>query len=290
MHEQWYANQVLSIVGTSLQIDQATINRTRPHLSKDRIEVDLRRPLPTSVCVGTLDDKGNPVGGYDQAVEYEEIPEYCLQCKHQGHSIYDCVYNEKNKGKGKEKNSRIAKDHEGHNQNQKAKPVAKNNTGEEGGNRKQNINQKAIKQVYKVTKDNNIVVPKVATVGTNDAIGICDSTSASTNDINNATMKVSNTTKDNDNVVAPKDDMATSRDAQMNVSDTPIVNSGKNTTNSGRSSSASPNISTKDITKQEKGNMMEGPLATSKCQKESSLSRKNPDLRKFLQEEVYVGE
>ncbi|OIT06773.1 hypothetical protein A4A49_37095, partial [Nicotiana attenuata] len=199
------------------------------------------------ICMngGTLDDGGNPLGGYDQAVEYEGILEYYLQCKHQENSIHDCVYNEKNTGKRKEKTQEPAKDHEGHNQNQKAKPLAKNNIGEEG----------------------------VAIVGTNDAIIIPDSTSASTNVINNATIKVSNTTKANDNFVSPKDDTATSRDAQMNVSNTPIVNSGKNTTNGGRPSSASPDISTKDITKHDKVNMMEGQLAvTNAMEKELMLS------------------
>ncbi|MCE5166418.1 hypothetical protein HAX54_019152, partial [Datura stramonium] len=38
---------------------------------------------PKLEILGILDEEENPVGGYEQSIEYEGTPDYCLQCKHQ---------------------------------------------------------------------------------------------------------------------------------------------------------------------------------------------------------------
>nr|XP_033515847.1 glutamic acid-rich protein-like [Nicotiana tomentosiformis] len=70
-----------------------TACKTRPSMAKVRVEVDLLKPLPTSVWVGSEDEE-SPLNGFTQMVEYEGVPKYC---KKLGHFLIECRVLEKKK-------------------------------------------------------------------------------------------------------------------------------------------------------------------------------------------------
>lgn len=53
MHKWHYVKKIVSNVGTPLALDVATHGRTRPSIVKVRVEIDLTKPLPSSVWVGS---------------------------------------------------------------------------------------------------------------------------------------------------------------------------------------------------------------------------------------------
>ncbi|KAK4716268.1 hypothetical protein R3W88_014606 [Solanum pinnatisectum] len=68
-------------IGTPLEMDLATIGRTRPSMAKVRVEIDLIKPQLDSVYVG-LTHKNFPQTGFMQEkIEYEGVPKYCKYCK-----------------------------------------------------------------------------------------------------------------------------------------------------------------------------------------------------------------
>lgn len=84
-----YLKQVLEQISTPIKEDIATIARTRPHMAKVRVEVDLMKSLQDSVFVGI---KGDTTGlkGRNQKLEYESVPAFCKTCKLQGHDFERC--------------------------------------------------------------------------------------------------------------------------------------------------------------------------------------------------------
>lgn len=65
-------------------------------MEKVRVEVDLLKPLPTSVFVGAEDESIN-LTGYVQKNEWENVPKYCKHCRKIGHSLVNCWIVEKMK-------------------------------------------------------------------------------------------------------------------------------------------------------------------------------------------------
>lgn len=94
MHTWHYVKHVVSNFGTPLALDAATFGKTRPIMAKIRVEIDLTKPLPDSVWVGSEDEK-SPLKGYTQKIEYENIPKYCKHCRKLGHNMINCRVLEK---------------------------------------------------------------------------------------------------------------------------------------------------------------------------------------------------
>ncbi|KAK4723877.1 hypothetical protein R3W88_026656 [Solanum pinnatisectum] len=97
MHTWHSIKQIVSLVGTPLGMDGATTatnGRTRPSMAKIRVEVDLLKPQPNTVWVGLEDDKC-PLRGFNQKLEYENIPKYCKHCRKMGHNVMNCWILEK---------------------------------------------------------------------------------------------------------------------------------------------------------------------------------------------------
>ncbi|XP_019235433.1 PREDICTED: uncharacterized protein LOC109215779 [Nicotiana attenuata] len=67
-----------------------------------RVEVDLLRPLPTSVFVGA-EDENMSLNCYVQKIEWENVPKYCKHCRKIGHSLINCWIVEKKKREENEK-------------------------------------------------------------------------------------------------------------------------------------------------------------------------------------------
>ncbi|KAL2225367.1 UNVERIFIED_CONTAM: hypothetical protein Sindi_2927800 [Sesamum indicum] len=75
---------VASMIGTPLQIDDATLNQSKLSKARACIELDLLKPrlenFQIQICGTTI----------VQRIEYEDIPHYCSLCKHVGHQDSDC--------------------------------------------------------------------------------------------------------------------------------------------------------------------------------------------------------
>ncbi|KAL2236233.1 UNVERIFIED_CONTAM: hypothetical protein Sindi_1355500 [Sesamum indicum] len=75
---------VASMIGTPLQIDDATLNQSKLSKARACIELDLLKPrlenFQIQICGATI----------VQRIEYEDIPHYCSWCKHVGHRDSDC--------------------------------------------------------------------------------------------------------------------------------------------------------------------------------------------------------
>ncbi|KAL2227908.1 UNVERIFIED_CONTAM: hypothetical protein Sindi_1770500 [Sesamum indicum] len=73
-----------SMIGTPLQIDDATLNQSKLSKARACIELDLLKPrledFQIQICGATI----------VQRIEYEDIPHYCSLCKHVGHRDSDC--------------------------------------------------------------------------------------------------------------------------------------------------------------------------------------------------------
>ncbi|OIT36492.1 PREDICTED: uncharacterized protein LOC109241976 [Nicotiana attenuata] len=89
LHTWHYVKQIVSDAGTPLEIDIATRGKNRPSMAKVRLEVDLLKPLLTSVWVGDEDDN-SPLKGFEQKLEYDNVQKYCKHCKKLGHSMMNC--------------------------------------------------------------------------------------------------------------------------------------------------------------------------------------------------------
>ncbi|VFQ80979.1 unnamed protein product [Cuscuta campestris] len=83
-------------LGKVLVIDQATMSKSRPHVARVRLEMDLMLPLIHKVFIGTSTLPGKEDEGFYQSIEYERIPLYCTKCFKQGHSVEKCKLEDSN--------------------------------------------------------------------------------------------------------------------------------------------------------------------------------------------------
>ncbi|CAI9115453.1 OLC1v1016357C1 [Oldenlandia corymbosa var. corymbosa] len=79
-----YLSKLASIVGTPLKIDVPTLNLSRPSIARVCVEVNLLHQLPQRVLLGIEEYS------YYQDITYENLLEYCSECKKVGHGIKDC--------------------------------------------------------------------------------------------------------------------------------------------------------------------------------------------------------
>ncbi|KAL0361197.1 UNVERIFIED_CONTAM: hypothetical protein Sradi_3804200 [Sesamum radiatum] len=75
---------IASLIGTPLKLDEDTTDGLRPSVAWICVEIDLTKPRPEVIWLGT---EGKYIS---QPVQYERCPKYCLQCKHLGHGIEEC--------------------------------------------------------------------------------------------------------------------------------------------------------------------------------------------------------
>lgn len=84
-----FVTTLLSPIGKVLYLDTTSIQKNRGSLAKVRVQVDLTRERPPHVWMG-LDEEDITIGWW-QAILYENVPDYCNYCKHQGHKIHICT-------------------------------------------------------------------------------------------------------------------------------------------------------------------------------------------------------
>ncbi|XP_009610625.1 uncharacterized protein [Nicotiana tomentosiformis] len=110
MHRWQYVKQVVSAVGTPLEMDLATRGKARPSMAKVRIEIDLLKQQPDSVYVGQVYDDA-PQKGFVQKLEYEGVPRYYKHCRKLRHNMMNCRVLER-KGEMKKKEREAKQDKE----------------------------------------------------------------------------------------------------------------------------------------------------------------------------------
>ncbi|KAH0712244.1 hypothetical protein KY289_008203 [Solanum tuberosum] len=110
---------LLSPIGKALYLDSATMQKTRGSVAKVRVQIDLTKERPQHVWLG-FSEKDPNLGKW-QLVEYEDVPSYCIYCKHQGHIISECTQKEKDDEAKKNKELETNKRGQDKQQNQNSK-------------------------------------------------------------------------------------------------------------------------------------------------------------------------
>ncbi|KAG5604764.1 hypothetical protein H5410_026256 [Solanum commersonii] len=100
-----------------LQLDMATINKTRPSCARIKVMVDLLADLPHSMIMDIENEETGEVRSETVTIRYDYIPKYCVECRLQGHNKEKCrIINlelnlekdgEKIKSKNMEKDTRV---------------------------------------------------------------------------------------------------------------------------------------------------------------------------------------
>ncbi|OIT40396.1 hypothetical protein A4A49_07963, partial [Nicotiana attenuata] len=102
---------LLSPVGKALFLDLASFQKTRGSVAKVKMQVYLTKDMPTHVWLGYGEDQDVNGDGQWLEVQYENLPSYCLHCRHLGHSMQACPVKQKEfeVQKKKEEDSSAAK-------------------------------------------------------------------------------------------------------------------------------------------------------------------------------------
>ncbi|KAG5570117.1 hypothetical protein H5410_059883 [Solanum commersonii] len=79
-----------AVVGKPIQIDQATINKSRPSCARVKVIVDLRKDFPKVIKMNIENETTGEVRSNMVAIKYDYVPKYCFDCKMQGHSNEEC--------------------------------------------------------------------------------------------------------------------------------------------------------------------------------------------------------
>ncbi|XP_060183050.1 uncharacterized protein LOC132613004 [Lycium barbarum] len=79
-----------SAVGKPIQLDAATINKTRPNSARVKVQVDLLADFPKSVWMDIEDDVTKDIRSIKVNIQYDYLPKYCINCFLQSHSNEDC--------------------------------------------------------------------------------------------------------------------------------------------------------------------------------------------------------
>lgn len=77
-------------VGKQIQIDQATISKSRPSCARVKVLVDLKKDFPKVVQMNIENEVTEEVRSSMVAIKYDYVPKYCLDCKMQGHDNEEC--------------------------------------------------------------------------------------------------------------------------------------------------------------------------------------------------------
>lgn len=90
-----YYREVLSVllshIGKVLNLDLASMQKTRGSVAKVKMQVDLTQDRPHHVWLGFDEDQDVNGDGQWLEVVFEDLPTYCLHCKHLGHEEYYCI-------------------------------------------------------------------------------------------------------------------------------------------------------------------------------------------------------
>ena len=103
--------RLLSPIGRVLYLDSASINKTRGSQARVKVQVDLTKERSSHIWMGYIGEY--ITNGRWQKIDYDNIPDYCFYCKHQGHKEVDCIIkqrDEENKRRKEMEKNRTGKD------------------------------------------------------------------------------------------------------------------------------------------------------------------------------------
>jgi len=76
-------------IGVPIIADKATLSKTKPTTTKIKVEIDITKAQISEIQIVVKNEDGE-LESTNQRVEYENVPEYCFNCKAQGHSDENC--------------------------------------------------------------------------------------------------------------------------------------------------------------------------------------------------------
>ncbi|KAH0673761.1 hypothetical protein KY284_024848 [Solanum tuberosum] len=94
-----FVTGMLSPIGKVLYLDSASIKKTRGSQARVKVQVDLTHKRPSYIWMGYIGE--DITDGRWQKIEYDNIPDYCFYCKHQGHVENDCTIRQRDEEKRK---------------------------------------------------------------------------------------------------------------------------------------------------------------------------------------------
>ncbi|KAH0689099.1 hypothetical protein KY289_016457 [Solanum tuberosum] len=94
-----FVTGLLSPIGKVLYLDSASIKKTIGSQARVKVQVDLTHKRPPYIWMGYIGE--DITNGRWQKIEYDNIPDYCLYCKHQGHVENDCTIRQRDEEKRK---------------------------------------------------------------------------------------------------------------------------------------------------------------------------------------------
>ncbi|KAH0667851.1 hypothetical protein KY290_027474 [Solanum tuberosum] len=94
-----FVSGLLSPIGKVLYLDSASIKKTRGSRARVKVQVDLTEKRPPYIWMGYVGE--DITDGRWQKIEYDNIPDYCFYCKHQGHLESDCTIRQRDDDKKK---------------------------------------------------------------------------------------------------------------------------------------------------------------------------------------------
>lgn len=77
-------------VGKPIQLDQETINKTRPSSAHVKVLLDLMGTFPKVVHMNIENKVTEEIRNTIEEIKYDYVPKYCLECKIQGHNEANC--------------------------------------------------------------------------------------------------------------------------------------------------------------------------------------------------------
>ncbi|KAK4733015.1 hypothetical protein R3W88_007276 [Solanum pinnatisectum] len=118
---------LLSPIGKALYLDSATMQKTRGSVAKVRVQIDITKNRPQHIWLG-FSEKDPTIGKW-QIIEFEDVPLYCLFCKHQGHSLGECPTKERDEEIKRRKDMEANKKGQGKQRDQSPKETQQDDRG-----------------------------------------------------------------------------------------------------------------------------------------------------------------
>ncbi|VFR01041.1 unnamed protein product [Cuscuta campestris] len=89
LHEAKALHCLARALGNPLMMDASATAKTRPSIARFCVEIDISKELTKKILIE------NGGMGFFQEITYENLPEFCRQCRKSGHSTRNCCGKEK---------------------------------------------------------------------------------------------------------------------------------------------------------------------------------------------------
>ncbi|KAH0664056.1 hypothetical protein KY284_028987 [Solanum tuberosum] len=104
-----FVSGLLSPIGKALYLDSASIKKTRGSQATVKVQVDITQKIPPYIWMGYIGE--DITDGRWQKIEYDNIPDYCFYCKHQGNLESDCTIRQRDEDKKKRELEKVNNKH-----------------------------------------------------------------------------------------------------------------------------------------------------------------------------------